>query len=190
MKVGLYFGSFNPVHIGHLIIAQAVINETDLDRVWMVCTPQNPLKKKKNLLGEYDRFRMLEMALEDNPNVEASNVEFLLSKPSYTIDTLQHLSTNRPSLEFSLVMGEDNLAHFHKWKQFEKILANYPIHCYPRLGSEGNHWETYPQVKRFEMPYLDISATRIREMIAQGQDVRYLVPPGAYKYLVKEGLYE
>ena len=189
MKIGLFFGSFNPVHAGHLIIAQAVLNETDLDRCWMVVSPQNPFKKKKNLLGEYDRLKMLELALDDNPDIEASNVEFILPKPSYTIDTLLHLRERMPSYEFALVMGEDNLEHFHKWKNYEAILKHYPIYCYPRLGSEGQHWEKYPQVKRFEMPYLDISATRIRNMVKENKDVRYLVPKGAYEYLVKEHLY-
>ena len=190
MKVGLFFGSFNPIHVGHLIIAQAVVNETELDRVQMVISPQNPLKKKKNLLGEYDRLRMLELALEGNYKIQASNVEFFLPKPSYTIDTLRHLRATRKSSEFSLIMGEDNLAHLHKWKEYEQLLENYTIYCYPRVGTEDNsHWEKYPMVKRFEMPYLDISATRIREMIKARKDVRYMVPGKAYEYLVKEGLY-
>lgn len=190
MKIGLFFGSFNPVHVGHLIIAQAAINETELERVWMVVTPQNPFKKKKNLLGEYDRYRMVELATEDDPKIEPSNVEFVLPKPSYTIDTLLHLDQKLPSHQFSLIMGEDNLEHFHKWKNYEAILKHYPIYCYPRLGSEKqDHWDKYPQVIRFEMPYLDLSATRIREMIRSGQDVRYVVPHGAYDYLVKEQFY-
>ncbi len=189
MKVGLFFGSFNPVHVGHLIIAQAVVNETKLDRVWMVVSPQNPLKKKKNLLREYDRLRMLELALEGNYKVLASNVEFYLPKPSYTVDTLRHLRATQKSSEFSLIMGEDNLAHFHKWKEYEQILENYPIYCYPRLGSKGEHWEKYPQVMRFDMPYLDISATHIRNMVRERKDVRYMVPGKAYDYLVKEDLY-
>ena len=190
MKVGLFFGSFNPIHVGHLIIAQAVVNETELDRVQMVVSPQNPLKKKKNLLGEYDRLRMLELALEGNYKIQASNVEFFLPKPSYTIDTLRHLRATRKSSEFSLIMGEDNLAHLHKWKEYEQLLENYTIYCYPRLGTEdSSHWEKYPMVKRFEMPYLDISATRIREMVKARKDVRYMVPGKAYEYLTKEGLY-
>ncbi len=190
MKVGLFFGSFNPVHTGHLIIAQSVINETELERVSMVVSPQTPLKKKKNLLGEYDRLRMLELALDGQYKIQPSNVEFSMPKPSYTIDTLRHLATKRKSSEFALIMGEDNLVHLHKWKEYEQILDNYPIYCYPRLGSEGgDHWDRYPQVKRFEMPYLDISATRIREMIREGKDVRSLVPGKAYEYLVQERLY-
>lgn len=190
MKIGLFFGSFNPVHVGHLIIAQAVVNETELDRCWMVVSPQNPFKKKKNLLGEYDRYRMLELALGDHPDIQASNVEFRLPKPSYTVDTLLHLRERFTSYEFSLVMGEDNLEHLHKWKNYEAILNHYTVYCYPRLGSTGEHWEKFPMVRRFEMPYLDISATQVRDMVKAGKDVRYLVPHGAYEYLVKEQLYE
>ncbi len=190
MKIGLFFGSFNPVHVGHLIIGQAVLNETDLEQVWLVVTPQNPFKQKKNLLGEYDRYRMVELATEENPRMQPSNVEFMLPKPSYTIDTLSHLAETMPSYEFSLIMGEDNLAHFHKWKNYEAILKYYRIFCYPRLGSEDNgHWERYPQVQRFELPYLDISATRIRRLVAEEKDVRYMVPAGAYEYLVRERFY-
>lgn len=189
MKVGLYFGSFNPIHVGHLIIAQAAINDTPLDRVWMVVSPQNPFKKKNSLLGEYDRLRMVELALDKHPNIEASNVEFILPKPSYTIDTLTHLREKFSSYEFSLIMGEDNLVHLHKWKNFEALLKYYPIYCYPRLGSDGNSFEKYPQVKRFEMPYLDISATRIRNMCKEDKSVRYLVPHGAFEYLEKERFY-
>ena len=191
MKIGLFFGSFNPVHVGHLVIAQAVLNETELERVWMVVSPQNPFKQKKNLLREYDRLRIVELATEDNRDIEASNVEFVLPTPSYTVDTLLHLSEKLPSHDFSLVMGEDNLAHLHKWKNYEAILEHYPIYCYPRLGKAEDQamWEKYPQVTRFEMPYLDISATRIRNMIRKGKDVRYLIPDGAYEYLKKEEFY-
>ena len=189
MKVALFFGSFNPVHVGHLIIAQSVLNETDVDRVWMVVSPQNPFKKKAGLLREYDRLRMVEMATEDNPSIHASNEEFLLPKPSYTIDTLTHLAEKFPSYEFCIIMGEDNLKYIHKWKNYEALLKYYPIYCYPRLGSEGEHFERYPEVNRFEMPYLDISATRIRKMISEGKSVRYMVPEGAFQYLEKEGFY-
>ena len=189
MKIGLFFGSFNPVHVGHLVIAQAAINETDLEKVWMVVSPQNPLKKKKSLLGEYDRFRMVELALEGNPSIEASNVEFYLPKPSYTIDTLTHLHKKYPSYQFVLIMGEDNLDHLHKWKDYERLITEYEIMCYPRLSSEGGFFERYPMVKRFEMPYLDISATRIRKMIKVGKSVRYMVPHGAFEYLEQNNLY-
>jgi nicotinate-nucleotide adenylyltransferase len=189
MKVGLFFGSFNPVHVGHLIIAESSLNETDLDRIWMVVSPQNPLKLKANLLGEYDRFRMVELALNNHREIEASNFEFTLSKPSYTIDTLKKLEQAYPSYQFSLIMGEDNLDHLHKWKDYEAILAGWPIWCYPRLGSEGGGFEKYPQVKRFDFPFLDISATRVRELIAAGKSVQFLVTERVAEYIEKEGLY-
>ena len=188
MKIGLFFGSFNPVHIGHLVIAQAAINETELDRVWMVVSPQNPFKKKSSLLGEYDRFRMAELALEDNPDIEASNLEFYLPKPSYTIDTLKHLKEKYPSYEFALIMGEDNLDHLHKWKEFEAVME-YPIYCYPRLGSDGSAFERFPSIIKFEMPYLDVSATAIRKMIKAGKSIRYLVAEGTYEYIEESRLY-
>lgn len=189
MKIGLFFGSFNPIHVGHLIIAQAAVNETDLDKVWMVVSPQNPFKTKASLLGEYDRFRMAELALEGNDEIEASNIEFVLPKPSYTIDTLTHLREKFPDYEFCLLMGEDNLKHFHKWKNYEAILKYYPIYVYPRLGYEGDHFEKYPDVIKFEMPYLDISATRIRNSLKEGKSVRYQVHDNVWKYLEEGNLY-
>jgi nicotinate-nucleotide adenylyltransferase len=189
MKIGLFFGSFNPVHVGHLVIAQAAVNETDLDKVWMVVSPQNPFKKKASLLGEYDRYRMVELALEGNPDVLASNVEFFLPKPSYTIDTLRHLRGKYPGYEFALIMGEDNLEYLHKWKEAEEVLK-FPIYCYPRLGSTSNFFEQYPEICKFEMPYLDISATRIREMVKEGKSVRYLVEGAAFEYLEAKALYK
>lgn len=190
MKIGLFFGSFNPVHVGHLIIAESAVNETDLDKVWMVVSPQNPFKKKANLLGEYDRYRMVELSLEGNTRVQASNVEFMLSKPSYTIDTLTHLREKYPTYEFCILMGEDNLEHFHKWKNYEAILQYYPIYVYPRLGSPSGLFEQYPMVKPFQLPLLDISATRVRELLAAGKSVRYLVHDHALDYIEKNGLYE
>lgn len=189
MKVGLFFGSFNPIHMGHLIIAQAALNETDLHRIWMVVSPQNPLKAKKNLLSEYHRLRMVELALGGHPEIHASNVEFLLPKPSYTIDTLLHLDEKYPSYDFSIIMGEDNLKHIHRWKNFEALLRHYPVHVYPRLGYEGNHFERYPQVSRFEMPLLDISATRMRNMLKEGKSIRYLTPDNVFHYIEENTLY-
>jgi nicotinate-nucleotide adenylyltransferase len=189
MKIGLFFGSFNPVHVGHLIIAECALNETDLDRVWMVVSPQNPLKVKSSLLGEYDRFRMMELALNDHPKIQASNVEFMLPKPSYTVDTLLHLREKYPSYEFSIIMGEDNLEHFHKWKNYEAILNNYTIYCYPRIIKEQDYFQKYPQVKKFGLPYLDISATFVREMLAQKKSVRFMVTDRVYEYILKNNLY-
>ena len=189
MKIGLFFGSFNPVHVGHLIIAQSAVNETDLDKVWMVVSPQNPFKKKANLLGEYDRFRMVELALEGNPKIQASNVEFMLEKPSFTIDTLIHLREKYPSYEFCILMGEDNLEHFHKWKNYEAILNYYPIYVYPRPGSPAGLFEKYPTVVPFNLPLLDISATRVRELISEGKSARYVVHDEVLDYIEKNNLY-
>lgn len=190
MKIGLFFGSFNPIHVGHLIIAESALNTGKLDRIWFVVSPQNPFKKKSSLLGEYDRFRMVEMAIESHPDMSASNVEFMLSKPSFTVDTLLHLREKYPSYDFSLIMGEDNLDHLHKWKNFEAILNNYTIHCYPRIGSTGAGFAQYPQVNKFEMPYLDISATAIRSLLAEKKSTRFMVTEKVYDYIVKNQFYE
>jgi nicotinate-nucleotide adenylyltransferase len=189
MKVGLFFGSFNPVHVGHLIIAESALNETDLDRVWLVVSPQNPLKNKANLIGEYERYCMVELALGNHERIHASNFEFTLPRPSYTIDTLKKLKEQHPTYQFSLIMGEDNLDHLHKWKDYETILQSYPIWVYPRIGSDGSGFERYPEVRKFQFPYLDISATRVRELLAEGKAVRYVVTEKVYAYIQKHGLY-
>lgn len=189
MKVGLFFGSFNPVHVGHLIIAESALNETELDQVWMLVSPQNPLKAKANLIGEYDRYRMVELALGNNQKILPSNFEFTLPKPSYTVDTLKRLKEVYPTYSFSLIMGEDNLDHLHKWKDYETILHGYPIWVYPRIGSDGSGFDRYPEARKFQFPYLDISATRVRELIGEGKSVRYIVTDRVYEYITKQGLY-
>jgi len=190
MKVGLFFGSFNPIHVGHLIIAQGALNETDLDRVWFVISPQNPLKDKKTLISEYDRLRMVEYAIGENIDLMASNVEFTLPKPSYTIDTLRHLKTVHPEYSFSLIMGEDNIDTLHKWKDYDILLRDYPIYCHPRMGTDNASMRAhYPQVTYFNLSLLDISATRVRQMIQQGKSVRYMVPDQVFEYIQKQGLY-
>ena len=189
MNVGLFFGSFNPIHNGHLILAQSALNMTDLDRVWFVVSPQNPFKKKKNLLSEYDRYTMVEMAVRNNDNFRASNIEFSLPKPSFTIDTLTHLADRYRSYKFALIMGQDNLTHFHKWKNYEAILNYYRIFVYPRGNEEPNELVEHPNVELFEAPLLDISATFIRKTIQAGRSVRYLVPDAVYEYLGESGVY-
>ncbi len=189
MKIGLFFGSFNPIHTGHLILAQTALNLTDLDRVWLVVSPQNPFKDKKNLLPEYDRFRMAELALEGNEHMLASNVEFSLPKPSYTIDTLTHLSERYKTYTFSLIMGADNLQHFHKWKNHEAILKYYQLYIYPRSQAEPGPLADHPHVRTFEAPMLDISATYIRETVRQKGSVRYMVPEAVFGYLEENGLF-
>lgn len=189
MNIGLFFGSFNPIHVGHLIIAQGALNETNLDRIWFVVSPQNPLKDKKTLLSEYDRLRMVELGIGDNIDIMASNVEFGLPKPSYTIDTLRFLRKEQPEYTFSLIMGEDNLDTLHKWKDYEELLRDYQIYCHPRIGRGETNRNAYPQVKFFNLNLLDISATRIREMLKTGKSVRYLVTEEVHDYIQKNNLY-
>ncbi len=192
MNVCLYFGSFNPIHVGHLIIAQTLLNEIpETDQLWFVVSPQNPFKVSASLAPETLRLEMVELAIQKHPKMFASNVEFTLPKPSYTIDTLTHLSKKFPSYEFSLLMGEDNLKSFHKWKKYEVILKYYPIFVYPRRTENNeNHFEKYPQVKKIEAPLLNISATYIRNLIAQGKSCRFTVPDPVFEFIQKNHLYE
>ena len=189
MKIGLFFGSFNPIHMGHLILAQSALNMTDLDRVWFVVSPQNPFKKKKNLLSEYDRYAMVEMAVRNNDQFLASNIEFSLPKPSYTIDTLTYLADRYRSYEFALIMGQDNLIHLHKWKNYEAILKYYRIFVYPRGEAIEHELLQHENVELFKAPLLDISATFIRKTIQEGNSVRYLVPEEVNEYIEEEGIY-
>ncbi len=190
MKVGLFFGSFNPIHVGHLIIANHLATHTDLDKVWMVVSPQNPLKPKKTLARDFDRLHLVRLGIGDNPRIEASNVEFNLPKPSYTVDTLAFLTEKHPDKTFALIMGGDNIASLHLWKNYEQLLANFDIYVYQRPGTELGPLETHPRVKVLEAPLLDISATYIRDCIRKGQSVRYLVPEPVFEYLKDNTLYK
>jgi nicotinate-nucleotide adenylyltransferase len=189
MKIGLFFGSFNPVHIGHLIIANYMATQTDLERVWLVVSPQNPLKPKKTLARDYDRLHLTRLGIGDNPRLEVSNVEFNLPKPSFTIDTLTHLKEKYPEREFALIMGGDNLATLHLWKNYEQLLAGYDIYVYRRPGIALGPYESHPRVRVVEAPLLDISATYIRECLRNGKSVRYLVPDAVFEYLESGQLY-
>jgi nicotinate-nucleotide adenylyltransferase len=190
MKVGLFFGSFNPIHVGHLIIANHMATHTDLDKVWMVVSPQNPLKPKKTLARDFDRLHLVRIGIGDNPRIEASNVEFSLPKPSYTIDTLAFLTEKHPEKTFALIMGGDNIASLHLWKNYEQLLANFDIYVYQRPGTELGPLATHPRVKVLEAPLLDISATYIRDCLKKGQSVRYLVPEPVFEYLEGSTLYK
>ncbi|MEM6629605.1 MAG: nicotinate (nicotinamide) nucleotide adenylyltransferase [Bacteroidota bacterium] len=189
MNIGLYFGSFNPIHQGHLIVAQTALNQSPLDVVWFVVSPQNPFKKKQNLLNEYDRFRMAELAIEGNKQLLASNVEFSLPKPSYTIDTLVHLTNRYRSYRFSLIMGSDNLRHLPKWKKADLLLKEFPIYVYPRPGSPTEWPHEAGSIEFFEAPFLAISATYIRRSIRLGQSIQYLLPEKVREYIQKGNLY-
>ncbi len=190
MKIGLFFGSFNPVHTGHMIIANHLATRTDLDKVWMVVSPQNPFKPKKSLARDHDRLHLVRLAIGDNLHLHASSVEFDLPQPSYTVDTLVHLKEKYPQHTFSLIMGGDNLASFHLWKNYEQILAHHDIYVYKRPNTELGDLATHPRVHLCEAPLLDISATYIRECIKNGHSVEYLVPDAVWKDLEKNRLYK
>ena len=187
MNIGLFFGSFNPIHIGHLIIAETIYDRTDLDEVWFMVSPQNPLKKRKSLIHEFDRLRMVELAIEDNFHFRASDVEFHMPRPSYTIDTLTYLSEQYPQHQFRIFLGSDNLSQFKKWKNYEQILAHYQVYVYPRPGEKREF--DHPAVQWVDAPLLDISATFIRESIQKGYSVKYLLPQRVEEYIQDKKLY-
>lgn len=189
MNIGLFFGTFNPIHTGHLILARTALNETSLDQVWMVVSPQNPFKQKKNLLPEYDRYKMVELALAEDERIMPSNVEFGLPKPSYTIDTLTHLADRYRSYRFSIIMGADNLTYLPKWKNADAILNHYRIYVYPRVGEPESELKDHPGITRFEAPLLNISATYLRTCIKQGKSIRYMVPRSVEEYILQGRLY-
>ena len=176
MKIGLFFGSFNPIHMGHLIIANVMAENADLNKVWLVVSPQNPLKPSKGLLHEFDRYDMVKAAIADNYKLEVSDVEFHLPKPSYTIHTLAHLTEKYPGKEFKLILGEDNLENFTKWKNYEEILRHYGLYFYPRPNVTNSELKRHSNVKMIDAPLLDISATYIRNCIRSNKSIRYLVP--------------
>lgn len=188
-KVGLYFGSFNPIHVGHLIIAQSMLNYTDFEEIWFVVSPQNPLKSNSELIAENHRLQMVALAVENNPQFRTCDVEFALPKPSYTIHTLDFLKSTHPECEFGIIMGADNLDSFSRWKAYEKILADYSIYVYPRTGcaTENNLLGKHIQCKDFS--YLDISSTYIRAQLQEKKSIRYLVPDMVLSYIEKNELY-
>ena len=176
MKIGLFFGSFNPIHIGHLIIANTMASATDLEQVWFVVSPQNPFKKNNSLLHEFDRYDMVQRAVSENPLLKVTDIEFHMPKPSYTIDTLVRIQEKFPQHEFRLIMGEDNLAQFPKWKNYEQILEYTGLYVYSRPQSAPHNFKDHPAVKFVEAPLLDISATYIRSCLKNGSSIRYMVP--------------
>ena len=189
MKIGLFFGSFNPIHVGHMIIANLMAESADLNKVWFVVSPQNPLKHSKGLLHEFDRYDMVRAAIHDNYKLEVSDIEFHLPKPSYTIHTLVHLREKHPDKEFKIIMGEDNLESFKKWKNHEIILQDYGLYVYPRPNTQLSEIKSHPNVKMVEAPLLDISATFIRNCIRKGRSVRYLVPDPVEEIIRTRGFY-
>lgn len=189
MKIGLFFGSFNPIHIGHLIIANYMATQTDLTQVWFIVSPQNPLKSKSTLARDYDRLHLVRLAIEDNPKLRASDIEFGLPKPSYTIDTLTYLKEKYPDKEFILIMGGDNLGTLHKWKNYEVILRDYKIYVYQRPSYELGSFAKHSSVSLFEVPLMQISASYIRNCIKKGYSAQYLLPEAVFEYLSSSNLY-
>lgn len=202
MKVGLYFGTFNPIHVGHLVIANHMAEQTNLDQVWMVVSPQNPLKDKKTLLADYHRLAMVRIAIEDNPRLRESDIEFHLSKPSYTATTLAYLKEKHPDTEFSLIMGEDNLRTFHKWYNFEEILEHHQVLVYPRVLTmqeqaaltESGVVQTpsieHKNIRLYEdVPVMRISSSYIRKAIREGKSVRYLLTSPVFDYVDQMNFY-
>ncbi len=189
MKVGLYFGSFNPIHNGHLIIAQSVLELAQLTEVWFVVSPQNPLKKSKTLIHEFDRFDMVRLAIEDNYRFKVSDIEFNMPRPSYTIDTLTYLKDKYQSYEFKLIIGGDNLAIFPKWKNSIKIIEEFGLIVYPRPGTTQDKLISHQNVVYVEAPLLDISATYIRRSVKENRSIKYLVPEKASAYISDKKLF-
>lgn len=201
MKVGLYFGTFNPVHVGHLVIANYMATMTDMDEIWMVVSPQNPLKKKSTLLEDYHRLALVNEGIYDNPKLKSSDIEFKLPIPSYTATTLAYLKEKHPSNEFALIMGEDNLRTFHKWKNQDVILKDHDIYVYPRAlteselenkkADESNDFRNHPRVHMCDdVPVMKISSSFIRNQIKEGKDVQYLLTGPVLQYLTKMNFYK
>ncbi|EKB61744.1 nicotinate (nicotinamide) nucleotide adenylyltransferase [Bergeyella zoohelcum] len=192
-QIGLFFGSFNPIHIGHIILANHILEFSDLDEIWFVVTPHNPFKEKKTLLNDQNRLYMVELALKNYPNMKASNIEFSLPQPSYTIDTLAYLKERHPSYTFSLIMGEDNLSGLPKWKNADVLIAHYPIYVYPRLGENppaGKKLLELPTIQKVDAPIIELSATQIRNMIKENKNVRPMLPPEVFDYLDGSSFYK
>lgn len=190
IKTGLYFGSFNPIHIGHMAIANYMVEYTEIDQLWFVVSPQNPLKQKKSLLDDYQRLELVTRSIGDDLRFRASKVEFGLPKPSYTIDTLTHLSEKYPTHKFYILMGTDNLENINKWKNAEQLLANYDIIVYPRHGFNPSSVEKHARVQIANAPLMEISATFIRESIKAGKDIRHFLPPRIWDYISQMNIYK
>jgi nicotinate-nucleotide adenylyltransferase len=190
MKIGLFFGSFNPIHIGHLAIANYFAEFTALEKIWLVISPQSPFKPKRNLLAEHHRFYMAQLALEDDWKISPTNIEFHLPKPSYTVDTLTYLSEKYPRHNFNLILGSDNLTHLHKWKNFNELIRQYPIYVYPRTSVDPSEYTGRYQFTVVNAPLIEISSSFIRDSIKQGRDIRYFLPPMVYSYVKEMHFYE
>ena len=189
IHTGIFFGSFNPIHIGHLIIANTMLERVGLDKIMFIVSPQNPLKEKSNLLPEYDRLEMVRRAVYENPSFELSDIEFKMPRPSYTIDTLSYLYDKYPERKFSVIIGQDNLEQLPKWKNYEKILEYYPLLVYPRAHSQKTNLDDHKRIQMIEAPIIEISASFIRDNIKKGLSVKYLVPQEVEQYILDKKIF-
>lgn len=189
-KIGLFFGSFNPIHIGHLIIAQHFINFTDIYQLWFVVSPHNPLKQKNQLLQDHHRLAMVKIAIDNNPKLRACDIEFGLPQPSYTIDTLAYLEEQYPQYDFALIMGSDNWQNIHKWKNYQQLMEKYHILVYPRPEHEVSLPELSHKIKIVNAPLLEISSSHIRQLILEGKSIQYLVLPLVQQYIDEMNFYK
>ncbi|PIA79107.1 nicotinic acid mononucleotide adenylyltransferase [Gaetbulibacter sp. 4G1] len=192
MNIGLYFGSFNPIHIGHLVIANHLVEHSDLDQIWFVVTPHNPFKKKSSLLDNYQRLEMVYRATKDYSKLKPSDIEFNLPQPNYTINTLTYLQEKYPDYKFSLIMGEDNLKSFHKWKNYELILQNHHIYIYPRIskGQIETQFDNHKKIHHVEAPIMELSSTFIRKAIKAGKNIQPMLPQHVWEYLDEMNFYK
>ncbi len=191
MKIGLYFGSFNPIHIGHLVIANHIAEHSDLDQVWFVVTPHNPFKKKSSLLDNYQRLELVYRATKDYDKLKPSDIEFSLPQPNYTINTLVHLQEKYPNHEFSLIMGEDNLKSFHKWKNYDVILENHDIYVYPRISDNkvNTQFTGHKKIHVVNAPIMELSSTFIRNATKTRKNVKPMLPENVWEYLDEMNFY-
>ena len=192
MKVGLFFGTFNPIHVGHLTIANHIAEYSDLDQVWFVVTPHSPFKKKNSLLDDNQRLEMVYQAVKDYPKLRQSDIEFNLPQPNYTINTLTHLEEKYPDHEFALIMGEDNLKNFHKWKNYQVILELHDIYVFPRIseGKVETEFDEHPKIHHVDSPIMELSSTFIRKSIKEGKNVRPMLPENVWEYLDEMNFYK
>ena len=183
-RIGLYSGSFNPIHHGHVMLANYLVEFSDLDELWFVVSPQNPLKKKADLMDDMDRLKMVELAIGDDTRMKASDIEFSMPQPSYTINTLRALSEQYLEDQFVFICGMDSLENMHRWREYQAILDGYELLVFPRKGYDGGELLNHPHVKVLETPVIEVSSTFIRKCLKEGRDVRHFMPEKAYQYLV------
>lgn len=198
-NIGLFFGTFNPIHVGHLILGNYMAQLPQIDQVWFVVTPRNPFKAKDTLLADVHRLALVREAVDENPKLEASNIEFDMPQPNYTVNTLAVLTEKYPDKNFTLMMGEDNLRGFHKWKNYEVILENHDVLVYPRVYTENEKPATsekvslllnHPKIQLVDAPLMKVSSSTIRKMIAEGKDTQYILPPRVYTYVNEMNFYK